>query len=218
MLLRVFLTRSLLLAATNVAFGAEAIAADTGRNPGISARELRDLHPVVQERVRHLLGSSRARAWASSDLARDRGYAPMVRRALAEAHLPAWLAAIPLIESGYRNVGVVDARGAPAGLWQFVPETARNMGLRVDGGTDQRLDPEAATAAAVRLLSRLHDDHDGDWVLALSAYNMGSGSVRAVISRTGGRMSGWEMLSAGHLPGYAAEVAAAAWIAEHGER
>lgn len=214
-MLGVHFTRTLLIAGIWLTTPVIARAGDTGRLGGDS---LRDLHPVVQERVRELLGSARARDWAASDLARDAGYAPMVKRALHQAGLPEWLAAIPLVESGFRNVGTSSGRGAPAGLWQFVPETARNMGLTVSGDVDQRLEPSRATEAAIRLLQRLHEDHDGDWVLALSAYNMGSGSVKSVLDRTGRRLSGWELLEAGHLPGYAAEIAAAAWIAEHGAR
>jgi membrane-bound lytic murein transglycosylase D len=82
-----------------------------------------------------------------------------------------WLS---LIESGH-NPTIVSPAGA-AGLWQFVPESARMYGLTVDRWVDQRFDPERSTEAAVRYLSDLRTRF-GSWELAMAAYNMGHGGL-----------------------------------------
>jgi membrane-bound lytic murein transglycosylase D len=88
-----------------------------------------------------------------------------------------WLS---LIESGH-NPTIVSPVGA-AGLWQFMPETARTYGLTVDRWVDQRLDPVEATEAAVRLLSDLYRRF-GSWELAMAAYNMGHGGLTRAIKK-----------------------------------
>ena len=67
-----------------------------------------------------------------------------------------------------RNVAVSTA-GA-AGIWQFMPDTARRYGLRVDDAIDERLDFVKATDAAMRYLNNLHTIF-GDWTLVAAAYN-----------------------------------------------
>ena len=151
--------------------------------------------------------------------ARRGGWAPLVDGALADAGLPAWLAAVPLVESGYTNWGAADApavgSAAPGavpgrGLWMFIAPTARSEGLRVDDTLDERLDPAAETAAAVALLGRLHAEF-GDWRLALAAYNEGPQAVRAAI-RAGGTRDPWALVEGGWLNRYSADVVAAAQL------
>jgi membrane-bound lytic murein transglycosylase D len=104
--------------------------------------------------------------------------APALRAELARAGLPTDLVWLSLIESGH-NPTIVSSAGA-AGLWQFVPESARMYGLTVDRWVDERLDPERSTEAAVRYLSDLRTRF-GSWELAMAAYNMGHGGLlRAV--------------------------------------
>jgi membrane-bound lytic murein transglycosylase D len=100
--------------------------------------------------------------------------APALRAELARAGLPTDLVWLSLIESGH-NPTIVSSAGA-AGLWQFVPESARMYGLTVDRWVDERLDPERSTEAAVRYLSDLRTRF-GSWELAMAAYNMGHGGL-----------------------------------------
>lgn len=165
----------------------------------------------VAERAEVILGSERGRAWVARGLANYEAQGPMVRAALAEAGLPGWLAAVPLIESAYENLDASRNPVGAAGMWQFMPETARRMGLVVDEAVDERLDPARATSAAVRLLAELHAEF-GDWGLALAAYNVGAAEVRAAITK-GGTRDATALMRAGDLPPYAADVAAAAgWV------
>ncbi|HEX4337525.1 MAG TPA: LysM peptidoglycan-binding domain-containing protein [Polyangiaceae bacterium] len=119
-------------------------------------------------------GKSVLRIWAK----KCGRLAPALRAELARAGLPTDLVWLSLIESGH-NPTIVSSAGA-AGLWQFVPESARMYGLTVDRWVDERLDPERSTEAAVRYLSDLRTRF-GSWELAMAAYNMGHGGLlRAV--------------------------------------
>jgi membrane-bound lytic murein transglycosylase D len=84
------------------------------------------------------------------------------------------------------------------GIWQFMPDTAREYGLRVDWWVDERADPERSTRAAATYLKDLHRMFD-DWSLALAAYNCGPGRVKRTLSESG-MSTFWELLDAGLLP------------------
>ncbi|MEB2312292.1 MAG: transglycosylase SLT domain-containing protein [Sorangiineae bacterium] len=121
-------------------------------------------------------GKSIAHVWAK----KSGRYAPALKAALAKAGLPTDLVWLSLIESGH-NPTIVSPAGA-AGLWQFMPDAGRLYGLTVDRWVDERLDPERATAAAVRYLSDLHRRF-GNWDLAMAAYNMGFGGLSRAIRK-----------------------------------
>ena len=89
--------------------------------------------------------------------------------------LPTELALLPVVESGFRPQAV--SPSAAAGLWQFIPGTGTHLGLRQDDWVDQRMDVLRSTAAALDYLTSLRDSFDGDWLLALAAYNGGPGYV-----------------------------------------
>jgi len=115
-------------------------------------------------------GRSILRVWAK----RAGRLVPALRAEFAKAGLPTDLVWLSLIESGH-NPTIVSPAGA-AGLWQFVPESARMYGLTVDRWVDERFDPERSTEAAVRYLSDLRTRF-GSWELAMAAYNMGHGGL-----------------------------------------
>jgi len=95
--------------------------------------------------------------------------------------LPAELALLPVIESAYDPFARSTA-GA-TGIWQFMSATAREAGLREDWWYDGRRDIVAATEAALDYLTTLQQRYDGDWLLALAAYNAGSARVNRAIRK-----------------------------------
>jgi membrane-bound lytic murein transglycosylase D len=97
-----------------------------------------------------------------------------------EAHnMPLELALLPIVESAFDPFAY--SHGRASGIWQFIPGTGRQYGLKQDWWYDGRRDIVAATDAAIRYLSRLHKRFDNDWLLALAAYNTGAGNVNKAI-------------------------------------
>jgi membrane-bound lytic murein transglycosylase D len=92
--------------------------------------------------------------------------------------LPRELKYLAVIESklGTRAVSPMGA----AGPWQFMPVTARSLGLRVRPGADDRLDIRKSTEAAAYLLEQSYRQF-GDWLLVIAAFNAGSGRMAAVL-------------------------------------
>jgi membrane-bound lytic murein transglycosylase D len=115
-------------------------------------------------------------------------YFPIFEHYLELYGLPESLKFLPIVESALKPA--VHSPAGAAGLWQFVPATARIYGLRVNGQVDERLDPHKSTEAAVRMLSALYEQF-GDWGLVLAAYNCGPGRVKRIM-RTYGATDFWE--------------------------
>lgn len=119
-----------------------------------------------------------ARPWFPDFVRRMGSFEQTVDSALAERRMPPSLRYLPLIESGY-NPGA-RSRAAAVGMWQFMPGTAREMGMEVGPFVDQRRDPFLSTRAAVDFLGGLHDEF-GSWFLALAAYNGGPNRTRRIL-------------------------------------
>ncbi len=100
---------------------------------------------------------------------------------LSKSQLPLDLALLPIVESGYQ-AKALSPKGA-AGLWQFIPSTGKDYDLKQSSHYDDRLDILASTQAAIRFLSDLKAHFNGDWLLALAAYNCGQGAVDKAINR-----------------------------------
>ncbi|MCU0692927.1 MAG: transglycosylase SLT domain-containing protein [Polyangiaceae bacterium] len=111
---------------------------------------------------------------------RTGAFETMLRTALRLHGMPEDLMWVAVVESGLRTTAYSHA-GA-AGLWQFMPETARLYGLVLDRWVDERLDPVRSTHAACAYLQDLHRRF-GSWELALAAYNMGYGGLLAAIRK-----------------------------------
>jgi membrane-bound lytic murein transglycosylase D len=104
-----------------------------------------------------------------------------IARTLTQHGVPAEIAALPHVESSF-NLAAYSKVGA-AGLWQFMPSTARRY-MRVDSLVDQRLDPYTATEAAANLM--LYNYRlVGTWPLAVTAYNHGPGGLRTAQDELG---------------------------------
>jgi len=101
--------------------------------------------------------------------------------------MPLELALLPVVESAFEPYAYSRARAS--GLWQFIPGTGSKYGLKQDWWYDGRRDIVESTRAALDYLQALHDEFNGDWLLAIAAYNCGEALVeRAVeMNRTAGR-------------------------------
>lgn len=97
-----------------------------------------------------------------------------------EAHnMPAELALLPIVESAFDPFAY--SHGRASGMWQFIPATGKRFGLQQDWWYDGRRDVVKSTAAAISYMTYLHKRFDGDWLLALAAYNSGEGNVNKAI-------------------------------------
>jgi membrane-bound lytic murein transglycosylase D len=145
---------------------------------------------VWNEEIRKfILHRLRQDTWTADILGRSVMYAPFIEKVLEENEVPVELSYLCLVESQY-NSRTISHAGA-AGLWQLMPETARLMGLKVNGSVDERFDPYKSTEAAVKYLKYLHSIFN-DWGLAVAGYNMGPGRISNLL-KEGKGTTYWEL-------------------------
>lgn len=180
-----------------------------------------DLPVVDNDKVRYFIGylsgpaSKSMRVW----LERSSRYLPMMQEIFAEAGLPRDLVYLAMIESGFNNRAL--SRAKASGPWQFMAGTGRLYGLSSDWWRDERRDFEKATRAAAAHLGDLYRFFDGDWYLAMAAYNAGAGKVKRAVERHRTR-DFWELARGSYLKdetkNYVPKMLAALTIAKHPER
>jgi membrane-bound lytic murein transglycosylase D len=112
-----------------------------------------------------------------------------IQQILLKRGLPAGLMYLAIVESELKNSAT--SRVGAAGIWQLMPETARSLGLQVNGKTDQRRHTSKSSAAAADYLKTLYKQFD-DWLLVVAAYNCGAGNVYKAIKQSGSREF-WKM-------------------------
>ena len=112
---------------------------------------------------------------------RARPYLYYIVEELQKRNMPLDLALLPIVESAYHPFAYSPSKAS--GIWQFIPSTGRIFGLKQDWWYDGRRDVVAATRAALDYLQKLHSEFNGDWLLALAAYNTGEQNVARAIRR-----------------------------------
>jgi membrane-bound lytic murein transglycosylase D len=163
--------------------------------------------------------ATRRRDQVSHMLALANYYFPIFEEALERYGLPLELRYLPVIESALNPVAV--SRVGAAGLWQFMPRTARGFGLEISTLVDERRCVHRSTEAAVRYLRNLYAMF-GDWKLVLAAYNSGMGTVQRAIARSGGVADYWAIYhrlpreTRGFVPIFIAAVYIMNFHQEHG--
>ncbi|HJP95461.1 MAG TPA: transglycosylase SLT domain-containing protein [Pyrinomonadaceae bacterium] len=140
------------------------------------------LNPLIQQYINYYQGP-RGRATMESGLRRSGQFMRLARRIFAEERVPIDITWLGQVESAWKPRAVSWA--AASGLWQFVPSTGRMYQLKQNAYVDERNSIEQATRASARHLRDLAQHYNGNWELAMAAYNTGQGNVDRAISRAG---------------------------------
>jgi peptidoglycan lytic transglycosylase D len=144
------------------------------------------------------------RAFGRADL-----YLYYIVTELERRGMPLELALLPVVESAFEPYAYSRARAS--GLWQFIPGTGSRFGLKQDWWYDGRRDIVESTRAALDYLQYLHDEFNGDWLLAIAAYNCGEAMVEraAEANRAAGRtVDFWNLWLPGETRAYVPKLLA----------
>ena len=117
-------------------------------------------------------------------------YFPIFEEKLAKYGLPLELKYMSIIESNLNPTA--ESKAGAMGIWQFMYRTGKLYGLKINSFMDERLDVEKSADAAARYLRDAYSVF-GDWNLAISSYNCGSGNVVKAIKRADGKMDFWSI-------------------------
>lgn len=145
-------------------------------------------------------------------------YFPIFEEALDRYNMPLELKYLPVIESALNPKAI--SRAGANGLWQFMFNTGRQLGLEISSFVDERRDPVKSTEAAVKYLWQLYQTYN-DWYLAIAAYNCGPGNLDRAIKRSGGKRSFWEIYyylpreTRGYVPAFVAASYVMNYYKEH---
>ena len=172
---------------------------------------------LVQSFINYYTG--RGRATMETGLRRSGRFMTMARKIFKEEGVPQDIAWLGQVESAWSPVA--RSWAAAVGLWQFIPGTGARYGLRQDFYVDERSSFEKATRASARYLKWLANRYDGNWELAMAAYNSGEGRIDGAIARSG-YADFWEIYSRGLIPmetrNYVPNILATIIIAKNPEK
>lgn len=139
------------------------------------------LNPLIQGYINYYQG--RGRTTMESGLRRSGQFMKLARKIFAEEGVPLDVTWLGQVESAWKVRAVSWA--SASGLWQFIPSTGREYGLRQNAYIDERNSIEQSTRASARYLKALAKRYNGNWELAMAAYNTGAGNIDRAISRAG---------------------------------
>ena len=148
-------------------------------------------------------------------------YFPLIEETFRRYDIPLELKYVAIIESAFNPRA--ESRVGAKGMWQFMYRTALSYGLRIDSYADERMDPLASMDAAARYFKDAYRIF-GDWSLAISSYNCGSGNVNKAIKRAGGRRDFWSIYeylpreTRGYVPAMVGAMYAFRYANEYGLR
>ena len=139
------------------------------------------LNPLIQGYINYYQG--RGRSTMENGLRRSGQYMKLARKIFHEEGVPLDVTWLGQVESAWKVKALSWA--SASGLWQFIPSTGRAYGLRQTAYIDERNSYEQATRASARHLKDLAKRYNGNWELAMAAYNTGAGNIDRAISRAG---------------------------------
>ena len=170
-------------------------------------------HPrVVAQREWYLKHPSYMRSVSE----RARPFLYLIKEEIEKRNMPMELVLLPVVESTFDPSAY--SHGHAAGLWQMLQGTGKNFGLHFDSFYDGRYDVMASTRAALDYLEYLNGFFDGDWVLALAAYNSGEGRVQNAMKanrRQGKPTDYWSLSLPKETQNYVPKLLALAAILKH---
>jgi membrane-bound lytic murein transglycosylase D len=146
------------------------------------------LNPMAINFVQDYIGRNKKGFLAMKEWAKP--YLDLMDDILEQHGLPKELKYLAVIESGLKH-NALSYTGA-VGPWAFMPAAAKEYGLKMTRGNDERLDYYKSTHAAARLLTDLYQKY-GDWLLVIAAYNGGPGNVNKAIKKSGGSKDFWTL-------------------------
>jgi membrane-bound lytic murein transglycosylase D len=167
-----------------------------------------ELNANVLSQLNKFLANQAKKDFMRKLIEKKKQYDEIFAEYIKKYNVPSEILAIALVESGFENHKVKNKSTRPAGIWQFVPMTARSYGLKVNSKNDEREDVSKSSEAAIQLLNDLNQRF-GDWRLAIIAYNTGAERLNKAMKKTGSR-DAWELskLKFKGDPNYLAKVMA----------
>jgi len=139
------------------------------------------INPLIQQYINYYQG--RGRSTMEAGLRRSSRFMKIARDTFRREGVPEDIIWLGQVESAWSPKA--RSWAAASGLWQFVPSSGAQYGLRKTAWVDERNGIEKPTAASARYLKDLARRYNGDWLLAMAAYNTGALNVDRAISRAG---------------------------------
>ncbi len=133
--------------------------------------------------------------------------------------MPLELALLPVVESAFEPYAY--SRASASGLWQFIPGTGSRYNLKQDWWYDGRRDVMESTRAALDYLQALNTEFNGDWLLAIAAYNCGEMNVERAVARNqaaGLPTDFWSLKLPAETRAYVPKLLAMGRVVAHPER
>lgn len=155
-----------------------------------------DTNPAIEHWMSYYTSSPIGRRTMKIGFERSNAYLEMARAEFRSAGVPEDLVWLAFVESVWNPQAVSPA--AAGGIWQFIPATATDYGLKVKSGEDERADPFKQTRVAAVYLHDLYTIF-GDWALVMAAYNSGEPRVMGAIVKNG-RANFWDLYEKELLP------------------
>lgn len=172
--------------------------------------------PEVQSQIRWILSHP---GYIQKLARQSEPYIYHILTEIKKRHLPGEIALVPMIESSY-NPFAYSGAGA-AGLWQIMPGTGMDLGLKQDWWLDGRRSIRSSTEAALNYLTYLNNFFSGDWILAFAAYDAGENGIARIIKNspyTGRKASFWVLNVPEETRAYVPRLLAIAEIVQNPQR
>jgi hypothetical protein len=154
------------------------------------------MNPAIEHWVNYYTNTKGGRQTMTIGITRSSAFLEMARAEFRRAGVPEDLVWLAHVESVWNPRAVSPA--AAGGIWQFIPKTAKEYGMTVESGNDERGDPLKQTRVAATYLRDLYTLF-GDWALAMAAYNSGEPRVMEAVVKNG-RANFWELYNKQLLP------------------